>query len=310
MSLDLSYGDELLALQASVDGFCRRAGTGPGFCSSSPLPEGFWSGLADLGVLGLGTQSGGGGVLEIAAVMETLGAHGAPGPLVGTFAATALLDDAVLGPVKSGDSLVSVGAEGVFPWAPVADVFLELGVSEAWRVQPAGPVEPVDTTAGEPWARMAAERLESLGDSSPAAARASVAVAAYMVGAADELVSLSAEYARNRMQFNKAIATFQAVSHPLASAATRLNASRILVRGAAQRLDAGDTEAAQAAALARLSATAAATDAAYRAHQLFGAMGFTLEGPVAFRSHRIRQVGLLAPSQGCVREVVAAGLGL
>ena len=158
--------------------------------------------------------------------------------------------------------------------------------------------------------RAAMARGDRLRDLELASSRAALAAAAYVVGAAGQLIELAVEYARDRVQFNKVIATFQAVSHPLAIAATRLNASRILVRGAAQQLDVGDAGSARAAALARLSATAAATDAAYQAHQLFGAMGFTLEGPVAFRSHRIRQVGLLPPTQAQSRELVAAGLDL
>jgi len=309
LNLKLSYDDEQLALQDSIDGFCRRAGTGPLFASDTPLPAGFWPGLAELGVLLLGTEAGGGGALEIAAAMETLGAHGAPGPLVGTFAATALVGPDESERIGSGEALVSVGENRLFPWAPVASLFVEIAGEEAWLVEPHGAIEPHQTTGNEPWGYIEPQRVRSLGSARHAMARAQVAAAAYLVGAGQELVRLAAEYARDRVQFNKPIATFQAVSHPLAVVSVRLNASRILTRGAAQQLDtnnrqSNDARGEVAAATARLSAVGSAMAAGYQAHQLFGAMGFTMEGPVGHLSHRIRQVGLLPPSQNYSHELV------
>lgn len=304
VDLKLSYDDEQLALQDSIAGFCRRAGTGPLFALDDPLPPSFWSGLAQLGVLVLGTEAGGGGALEIAAAMETLGKHGAPGPLVGTFTATALLGADDIEAIGSGDSLVSVGHDGLFPWAPVASLFVELGADEAWLVQPRGEITAHHTTGNEPWGEMEVTRQRSLGSAAVAAARAQIAAAAYLVGAGQELLDLAAAYARDRVQFNKPIATFQAVSHPLAAVSVRLSASRILTRGAAQQLDTGASGASVAAATARLSAIGSAMAAGYQAHQLFGAMGFTLEGPVGHLSHRIRQVGLLPPHQRHAHQLV------
>lgn len=309
MNLKLSYDDEQLALQDSIDGFCRRAGTGPLFAIDNPLPADFWSGLAELGVLFLGTEAGGGGgALEIAAAMETLGRHGAPGPLVGTFAATALLADDEIERVGSGDALMSVGQNRLFPWAPVAAMFVEVDGDEAWLVEPQGAIDVHETTGNEPWGYIDPKRIRSLGDARHATARTQVAAAAYLVGAGQELIDLAAAYARDRIQFNKPIATFQAVSHPLAVASVRLNASRILARGAAQQLDSNEPGANVAAAIARLSAIGSAMAAAYQAHQLFGAMGFTVEGPVGHLSHRIRQIGLLPPQQSHSHELVLDSL--
>lgn len=304
MNLKLSYDDEQLALQDSIDGFCRRVGTGPLFAIDDPLPAALWSGLAELGLLSLGTSAGGGGALEIAAAMETLGRHGAPGPLVGTFAATAMLADSAIERIGSGEALVSVGSSGLFPWASRAALFVEIAGDEAWLVEPRGAISMHETTGYEPWGYVETSRLRSLPNVQLALARTQVSAAAYLVGAAQELIDLAAAYARDRVQFNKPIATFQAVSHPLAAASVRVNASRILTRGAAQRLDSGSASAQVSAALARLSAIGSATVAAYQAHQAFGAMGFTVEGPVGHLSHRIRQVGLLPPNQNHSHELV------
>jgi alkylation response protein AidB-like acyl-CoA dehydrogenase len=307
VGLELSFNDEQVALQQSVAGICEQEGLGPLYAVDDPLPHGFWRRIAEIGVLGLGTVEGGGGVLEIAAAMETLGSFGAPGPLVGTFTAGALLDADQFRGIASGEELVSVGSGSVFPWAPRAAHFIELDYDEAHLVEP-GEIEELETTAGEPWGRVRPTRIESLGSGVAASARAEVAIAAYLVGAADRLLSDSAEYACDRKQFGKQIATFQAVSHPLAQLSTRVTASRILCRGAAQRLQDDASHAASAASTARVSAVASANEMAYLAHQILGAMGFTLEGPVAHLSHRIRQFGLLPPLLADSRERVLDGV--
>jgi len=309
LNLKLSYDDEQLALQDSIDGFCRRVGTGPLFAADSPLPSTFWSGLASLGVLALGTEAGGGGALEIAAAMETLGRHGAPGPLVGTFFATALHTDGGLTgdeieQIGSGEALVSVGQDRLFPWAPLASLFVEIVGDDAWLVEPRGQVAAHETTGNEPWGLIEPVRVRSLGSARDALGRTQIAAAAYLVGAAQELLDLAAAYAKDRIQFNKPIATFQAVSHPLAAASVRLNASRILTRGAAQRLDNGESDADVAVAIARLSAIGSSMAAGYQANQTFGAMGFTREGPIGHLSHRIRQVALLPPNQNHAHALV------
>ncbi|HRE00214.1 MAG TPA: hypothetical protein PLV68_02875, partial [Ilumatobacteraceae bacterium] len=94
--------------------------------------------------------------------METLGRHGAPGPLVGTYLVTALVDDEVAAPIADGRTLVSVGQGTLFPWAPVAGVFVSIDGDQAWRVQPAGAIEPLTTTVGEPWGRFEPVAVESL----------------------------------------------------------------------------------------------------------------------------------------------------
>jgi alkylation response protein AidB-like acyl-CoA dehydrogenase len=306
--LDLGFNDEQEELATSVRGLCERMGTGQDFTEHEPLPGPFWSGLAELGVLGLGTESMGGGTLEIAAAMEQLGARAAPGPLVGCFVAGVLLPDDEFAPVAEGEILVSVGRAGLFPWAPRAGLFIELDEDSAWLGTPIGEIDPVDTTAGEPWGRVELSRERHLGDPGLAVARGDTALAAYLVGAADHLLSISVEYAKDRHQFGKPIGGFQAVAHPLAESFVALGAARTLTRAAAFRLDQGDGTGLAASAVARLSATRAALQTTYRAHQVFGAMGFTIEGPVAHLGHRIRQLGLLAPGPTAARARVLADL--
>jgi len=263
------------------------------------MPPGYWDGLAELGVLGLGTHEGGGGAVDIAAGMETLGSFAAPGPLVGTFHAGALLDDTSMRDVASGKHFVSVGTGTTYPWSPVASHILEIRGDDAWLVAADG-LEAVWTTAREQWGSGTPQQLDHIGNARRANAIAEIAIAAYLVGAAQQLIDQAAAYSRDRHQFGKPIATFQAVSHPLAQLSVRVAASRVLCRSAAQRLDDApehnDDLAIRSAAVARVSAYESACDTAYAVHQIYGAVGFTREGPVASYSHQIRQVGCLPPS--------------
>jgi alkylation response protein AidB-like acyl-CoA dehydrogenase len=298
--LDLELSDEQRALAGSVRGFLAR----------EHEPRLVWKGLAALGVLGVATPDGGGGALEIVAAMEELGRAGTPGPLVGTFMATQLLGDVDRDRVAAGDAVAAVGAPPLMPWAAVADVFIELSPDGAWLAQPDGAVTPVDTMAGEPWGRLRLERIQPLGGAERAIMIGDVAVAAYLVGAAEHLVAVTAQWLQDRVQFGRAIGEFQSMSHPLADVAIRTRAARSLTRAAAYSADHGATEAGPAAATARLSATQAALGATYRAHQSFGALGFTVEGPVAQMGQRIRQVSLHPPGPRAAREAALAAHGL
>ena len=68
-----------------------------------------------------------------------------------------------------------------------------------------------------------------------------------------------------------------------------------------------DSEATRAAAgAARLSARGAGLTAAHVAHQVFGAIGITLEGPVFRVSRRLRQLASQPPTDAAAREAVLA----
>jgi alkylation response protein AidB-like acyl-CoA dehydrogenase len=134
-------------------------------------------------------------------------------------------------------------------------------------------------------------------------------LAAYLVGLTGRLLDVAVSYATDRRQFGKAIGDFQAVAHPLADVALGARAAGALARSAAGTFDGGD-DPAPSAAVARLSATRAARRASYQAHQVHGAMGFTVEGPVAHLSHRARQVSLHVPGPARLREAALSGHGL
>jgi hypothetical protein len=309
--LDLSWDDAQQAIADSVAQFCRDHCGGEAVrAAADRFPDALWRGVAALGVLALATSDGDGGALELAAAMESLGRAAFPGPLVATAFAAQLLPAAERAAVTSGEAVVSVGTPPLLPWAPAARVFVELAGADAWLAEPRGAIEPVRTLGGEPWGRVELARRAALGDASRAFALADLALAVYLAAAGRHLVEAAAEHARTRRQFGRAIAAFQAVSHPLADAAVELDAAATLSRVAAWHWDADRPEAGRLAAAARLSAARAAPRAAQVAHQVFGAQGVTLAGPAFHVSRRIRQLVATPPGHAPARAAVLGGLGL
>jgi hypothetical protein len=311
-SLDLAFDDAQQALQEAVAQMCRaRCGDDAVRALAGRFPREPWRALAELGVLGIGTPEGEGGALELAAACEALGRAVFPGPLVATVLAVRLLPEAERRRVASGEAVACVAVPPELPWGPHADVFVELDAAaeRAWLARPAGAMEAVATLGGEPWGRGALVRGPGLAGLPGALVWADVARAAYLAAAGRRLVDDAAEHARTRKQFGRAIGEFQAVAHPLADAAIALDGAGVLARSAAWRIDShgdGAAESAASAAAARISAVRAALGAVHTCHQVFGAVGITVEGPAFHVSRRIRQVASLAPSERRARPAILA----
>jgi alkylation response protein AidB-like acyl-CoA dehydrogenase len=309
-SLDLGLDDAQQAIAGAVAQFCRdRCPDAVVRAAAEAFPMELWRGLAGLGVLALATPDGGGGALEIVAAQESLGRAAFPGPLSATFFAAQLLPESERGALVDGSALVAVGTPPLLPWAPLARVFLELEGDRAWLAEPCGAIAPVATLGGEPWGRVALARRAELGDATRARALGELALAGWLAAAGRRLVEDAAAHARARRQFGRPIAAFQAVSHPLADSAIELDAAATLARIAAWHWDAGSAEAPRHAAAARLSAARAAPRAARVAHQTFGALGVTLDGPVFHVSRRIRQLVATPPGPEPARAALLAALG-
>jgi butyryl-CoA dehydrogenase/short/branched chain acyl-CoA dehydrogenase len=106
-----------------------------------------------------------------------------------------------------------------------------------------------------------------------------IAIGAQMVGLARGALEHSVAYARQRKQFGKPIADFQAVQLQLAKMATEIEAARLMVYNAARLRDAGlpfMTE----AAMAKYYSSEIAEEAASRAIEVHGGVGITKEYPV------------------------------
>ena len=299
------------AVAAAVSEFCAaRCGPTVVRAAAQRFPRELWRELGAQGVLALLTPEGDGGAVELVAALEPLGHAAFPGPLAQTFLATQLLGAEERAAVAAGEVLVAVGTPPLVPWAPEADLFVELADGRAHRAREAGAVERVETLGGEPWGRVVLVRGEELAGLPRALAVHALALAAYLAGAGQGLVEATAAHARVRRQFGRAIGDFQAVAHPLAECWIRLGAAESLARAAAFRLDAGAPDAFASAAAARLSARRASLEAVHVCHQLFGAQGIALEGPVFPVSRRIRQLASQPPDESAAREALLARCGL
>ena len=104
-----------------------------------------------------------------------------------------------------------------------------------------------------------------------------VAVSAELVGVADILLSMTAEYAATRQQFGRAIGSFQGLKHPLVNILIQAEHARSLVYAAASALAAREPEAERLARMAKVAASEAAIFAASRAIQFHGGFGYTDE---------------------------------
>jgi len=118
-----------------------------------------------------------------------------------------------------------------------------------------------------------------------------VGVAAQALGIAQGALDASIAYAKERVQFGKPIATFQAIQWMIADMATEIDAARLLVYRAAWMKDNG-LRSAQEAAMAKLFAAETATRVAGKAIQIHGGYGFTESYPVerAYRDAKITEI--------------------
>ncbi|HRP24034.1 acyl-CoA dehydrogenase family protein [Thauera sp.] len=113
---------------------------------------------------------------------------------------------------------------------------------------------------------------------------AALQVAAEQVGGAAQCLQLAVDYTKERVQFGKAVASFQAVKHRAAEMMVRMETARSTVLGVAARVTQGaqgngldDAALAAEVAAARVQATEAYRYCAQEAIQLHGGVGFTWE---------------------------------
>jgi alkylation response protein AidB-like acyl-CoA dehydrogenase len=118
-----------------------------------------------------------------------------------------------------------------------------------------------------------------------------IGIGAQMIGLAQGALDHAVAYIKERKQFGKAIAEFQAVQHQVARAATDLEAARLLVYNAARLRDARLPFLAEAA-MCKLFSSEVAERVASLAVNLYGGNGFVKDYPVEklFRDAKIGQI--------------------
>jgi len=118
-----------------------------------------------------------------------------------------------------------------------------------------------------------------------------IGIGAQMIGVARGALEAATKYVKERKQFGKPVAEFQAVQFQLAQAATELEAARLMVYNATRLKDAG-AEYTQNAAMAKLFSSQVAERVTSVCLELFGGYGYTKEYPVE-KFYRDAKIGTI-----------------
>ena len=118
-----------------------------------------------------------------------------------------------------------------------------------------------------------------------------VGIGAQMIGVSQGALQAAVEYVKDRRQFGKAIAEFQAVQFQLAQARAELEGARLLVYNAARLKDAGQ-DIANEGAMAKLISSQVAERVTSLALELHGGYGYTKDYP-AEKFYRDAKIGAI-----------------
>ncbi len=117
-------------------------------------------------------------------------------------------------------------------------------------------------------------------------------VGAQALGIAQGAFEEAVKFARERVQFEKPIASFQGIQFMLADMATKIEAARTLVYQAARDVDSGDKNVSKISAMAKMFASDTAMEVTTDAVQIMGGSGYMKEYPVEkmMRDAKITQI--------------------
>ncbi len=135
-----------------------------------------------------------------------------------------------------------------------------------------------------------------------------VNIAACSLGGAQACLDKALSYVRERRQFGRPIAEFQALQFRLADMATELEAARLLVRRAAAKLDNGDRDATCFCAMAKRLATDVGFRVVDEALQLHGGYGYIREYEIERYLRDLRVHRILEGTNEIMRVIIARRL--
>lgn len=268
----------------------------------------WWADAVELGLLGLHLPEADGGsgfgMPELVVVVEQLGRAVAPGPFAPTAVVSAVLSqverdvvrdylpDLANGSLIGGLSLggdVSVadgrvsGDSGAVLGGGLANVVLVPNGDDALLIPVADGVSVEVPPNLDPTRRSARMRLDDApctvlpGAGGLLVDIARLVLSAEAVGVARQCTELAAEYAKQRTQFGRPIATFQAVKHHCANMAAATEMATSAVWDAARAAAAGADQFSYAAAVAATLAGPAADLCANLNTQVHGGIAITWE---------------------------------
>jgi alkylation response protein AidB-like acyl-CoA dehydrogenase len=129
------------------------------------------------------------------------------------------------------------------------------------------------------------------------------------VGAAQGVIDLALQYAKDRKQFGRPIGTNQVIAHMLADMQTEVEAARTLMWRAAWMVSTGQ-DALREITMAKLFTSETYVKVANQAMQVLGAMGYTEEFDMARHYRDARAATIAAGTSQIQRNLIANLMGL
>ena len=142
--------------------------------------------------------------------------------------------------------------------------------------------------------------LERIGDD------IAVALCAETVGAGERALQMAIEYSKQRVQFDRPIATFQAIKHKIVDMLHQLELARVGTHWAAWASQVDDPVRAEAAAACKSFASEAAVMVTAENIQVHGGVGFTWDVDCHLLFRRVKQNDVLFGSQAWNRQRLAS----
>jgi alkylation response protein AidB-like acyl-CoA dehydrogenase len=284
--------------------------------SGRPYDESLWRALADQGWLAIALAEADGGVglswVEAAVLLEQIGRHTAPVPFLPSLLALMALAGADephsewVGALASGERLGCVGWSkhadalraaasgpawtisgrlGPVEGAAVADIAVVVAADAVFAVEIEGSARPpaeaaMDGTRVLSWLTFDAAPAKRLGGAALAAEildRGAVGASAEILGGSDRVLEMAVQYAKDRVQFDQPIGSFQAIKHRCADMLVDVEGMRSSTWYAAWAISAGDPDASAAASTAKVWSADAAKRVMASGLQVHGGIGFTWE---------------------------------
>ena len=130
-------------------------------------------------------------------------------------------------------------------------------------------------------------------------------IAACSLGTAQSAYERAVNYVNEREQFGKKIREFQALQFKLADMATDLEASRLILRDAAQKVDENAPDKTKAAAMAKRFVTDACFNVVNEALQIHGGYGYLKDYPFERNLRDLRVHQILEGTNEIMRVIIA-----
>src|SRR4051794_1803219 len=286
--------------------------------------DALWKELVELGWPGIAiSEEYGGqglGTVELAILCEELGYAVAPSPFLWTVTAAAVIQAGGsdeqrarwLPALASGEATGALGAaDGLVPDADAAAVIVLLGEDGVPRLlaredADVTAVESIDPTRRTARVSAPSTHGEALGDAAAEGVdRATVAVAAELVGVSQRALEMTLAYVKERKQFDTPVGAYQAVSHKCAQMLKDTEGARSATYFAAWAADAETERLAEAASLAKAAASDGSRDVTASAIQAHGGIGFTWEADVHWLYKRAQVGAVLLGGSGVHRARLA-----